>query len=151
MALPLELVRGTFSQELEAARRVAARAGFELDADVDGLTIKATFHAPAGRDFILHGRFDDYPSQPPFLEFEDPATGERGTAGSLPRSADSFFHSGCSICAPFNRNAYVKVHTNWQLAAWKTSTEQNVCWNQYSTMPKMLWLIASRIHDSNFN
>lgn len=146
MGLPVEVVRETFLQEFKRAEVVAGKAGFMLEGDSDALTIRASFTARDGEQYILVGDFDDYKAQPPLLDFEEFDTGKRGTHRAYPWSSyDSFFHGDPIICAPFNRKAYQKVHTNWQLSGWMTSTEQNVQWSQYTTMASMLALIHGRL------
>ena len=147
MALPADLVRCTFESELEQSRRIAGKAGFVLEADVDALTIRAVYKAPDGQEFILTGLFDDYKARPPLLDFEEPGTGRVGTKSAYPAGHDSFFHPKPIICAPFNRKAYAEVHADWPMPTWMGSTAQNVNWRQYSTMPSMLWLVHKRISD----
>jgi hypothetical protein len=146
MGLPVDVVRATFVQEFERAKVVAKAAGFGLEGDPVALTIRARFTAHDGEQYILVGNFDDYKAQPPMLDFEEFDTGKVGTHRAYPWSSyDSFFHGDPIICAPFNRKAYQKVHPNWQLSAWMTSTEQNVQWSQYKSMASMLTLIHGRL------
>jgi hypothetical protein len=146
MGLPAELVRATFQQELERAKIIADKAGFILEGDPAALAIRVWYTARDGEPYILVGEFDDYKAQPPLLDFEEFDTGKRGTHRAYPWSRyDSFFHTDPIICAPFNRKAYRKVHTNWQLAGWMNSTEQGVQWSQYTTMPSMLLLVHKRL------
>lgn len=146
MGLPTALVRATFQQEFERAKVIADKAGFVLEGDPEALTIRARYTAHDGEQYILVGDFTDYKAQPPMLDFEEADTGKRGTHRAYPWSSyDSFFHTEPIICAPFNRKAYQKVHTNWQLAGWMNSTEQGVQWSQFSTMPSMLLVIHKRL------
>jgi hypothetical protein len=145
-ALPLEIVRANFSRELPRALDCAQAYGWEWTTDLNALTIRVALTAQDGQRFILCGEFDDYKAKPPFLEFEEPDTGLRGTTKAYPTGHDSFFHStGPCICAPFSRKAYKDVHTGWRCVDWTTSTESNVRWSQYSTMAGMVALIHSRL------
>lgn len=147
MGLPGDLVRCTFESELEQAQRIAGKAGFGLEADVDALTIRAQYQAADGQEFVLTGLFDDYKARPPLLDFQEPGTDRVGTKAAYPAGIDTFFHSQPIICAPFSRKAYVQVHAGWPIASWMTSTEQGVNWKQYSTMAGMLLLVHKRVTD----
>lgn len=146
MTLPLEIARANFQQELPRAMECARAHGWDLTEDLDTLTVRVSFTALDNESFILCGAFDEYKAKPPFLDFEEPGTGQRGTAKAYPKGHDSFFHStGPCICAPFNRKAYKDVHPGWRCEDWTTSTESGVRWSQYSTMAGMLTLIHTRI------
>jgi hypothetical protein len=152
MGLPVEAVRLTFEEEFEKSRRRAELLGFELTGDVDLLKIRATFTALDGQKFILLGEFDDYKMQPPWLEFEEPDTGNVGTKRAYPKSKDSFFHGHPCICAPFSRKAYKDVHkSDWTFAGWTTAVVSNFNWAQYSTMPAMLVLVHTRLTDPEYH
>jgi hypothetical protein len=147
VALDLEVVRFNFEKELIRARERASLFKWGWKDDLDALTVRVEYTALDNERYILVGTFDDYKEKPPFLEFEEPGTGVRGSARAYPKGNDSFFHeTGPTICAPFSRKAYQAVHaSNWQFDNWMTSTESNVRWSQYSTMAAMLELIYSRL------
>lgn len=146
MGLAAEVVRLNFEKELARARSVAETRGFDLDADVDALTIRATFVAADGERFILVGAFDDYKAKPPLLEFEEPGTGVRGSKRAYPQTGnDSFFHGHPCICAPFSRKAYGNVHNDWDFSNWTNSQANGTDWRQYSTLASMLVLVHSRL------
>ena len=144
--MPVEIVRAHFERELPRALECARTLGWDLSDDRESLTVRAHYTALDGERFILCGTFDDYKAKPPFLEFEDPDTGQLGTMHAYPKGHDSFFHSkGPCICAPFSRKAYKDVHPKWRCEDWTTSTENKVRWAQYSTMAGMLSIIYTRI------
>ena len=141
------IVRAHFERELPTRARECARTlGWEWSEDLDALSVRAVYTARDSERFILQGTFDDYKAKPPFLEFEDPDTGQLGTMHAYPKGHDSFFHTaGPCICAPFSRKAYRQVHTTWRYEDWTTSKESNVRWAQYSTMAGMFLLIHTRL------
>lgn len=144
--VPAEIVRAHFERELPRARECARSLGWEWSENSDALTLRIVYTARDAERFILHGTFDDYKAKPPFLEFEDPDTGQLGTVHAYPKGHDSFFHStGPCICAPFSRKAYLNVHPRWRCEDWTTSKENNVCWAQFSTMAGMLLMIHTRL------
>jgi hypothetical protein len=145
-SLPLDIIRVNFERELPRARECAERHGWKWQDNVEGLIARAEFTALDGERFILQGEFDEYKAKPPFLEFEEPDTGMRGTRKAYPKSNDSFFHpNGPIICAPFSRKAYREVHKRWQFGDWMTSKENGVNWAQYSTIAGMFALVYNRI------
>lgn len=152
MDLPLEVVRFNFQSELEHAKRRAQVFGFNLEGDVQALTMRAEFVAADGEQYILVGKFDDYRLKPPILDFEEPGTGHVGTARAYPRHGpgDSFFHSPGIICAPFSRKAYDNIHKNWVMSEWARSTDNGTNWSQYSTIAQMLVLVHSKLSNPNF-
>lgn len=144
--MPIEIVRAHFERELPRAREWARSLGWEWSEDLDALAVRVVYTARDAERFILHGTFDDYKAKPPFLEFEDPGSGQLGTARAYPKGHDSFFHTtGPCICAPFSRKAYRNVHPGWRCEDWTTSKESNVCWAQFSTMAAMLVMIHNRL------
>ena len=146
MALPHEVVRLNFAQEVERARVLAKLHGWGWGDDPEKLTIRSTFEASDAEKYILVGSFDDYKAKPPLLDFEDPVTGKVGTPHAYPKSHDSFFNTtGPCICAPFNRKAYSALHGGWRFEDWTKSRESNVDWSNYSTMAGMLTLINTRL------
>jgi hypothetical protein len=145
-ALPIEIVRANFERELPRARECGQRLGWKWEDNCEALTVRAEFTARDGELFILHGEFDDYKAQPPFLEFEEPNTRTRGTPKAYPKGHDSFFHTtGPIICAPFSRKAYKQVHAMWRFDDWMTSRDSSVNWSQYSTIAGMFSLVYARI------
>lgn len=145
-AVPVEIVRAHFERELPRARECGRSLGWEWSEDLDALTVRVVYTARDAERFILRGTFDDYKAKPPFLEFEDPDTGQLGTVHAYPKGHDSFFQSkGPCICAPFSRKAYQNVHPKWRCEDWTTSKESNVCWAQFSTMTGMLLMIHARL------
>ena len=147
MALELEVVRFNLEKELIRARERARLFNWGWKDDLDALTVRVEYTALDNERYILVGTFDDYKEKPPFLEFEEPGTGVRGTPRAYPKGHDSFFNTkGPAICAPFSRKAYSAIHTSgWQFKDWMTSTEQGVRWSRYSTVAGMLEHIFWRL------
>lgn len=130
---------------------LASTAKWDIIPDFDHLSLLVRMRAHTGELFILDIRCDNYKETPPFFEFIDPDTGERGTRHAYPKTSDSFFHEGgLCICAPFSRKAYKSVvqtgpHADWSFADWQTSTVSNIRWSDYSKLGDMLGLIQTRL------
>lgn len=151
MAVDPEVTRQHIREELALVRDLATLNRWGIIPDYARLVVLVTMHAHTGELFIVEIQCDNYKEVPPFFEFIDPITGERGTRNAYPKSTDSFFHeSGPCICAPFNRKAYKSMvptgpHSDWTFGSWQTSTANSVNWANYSRLGDMLGLIHTRI------
>ncbi len=151
MAIDVEISRQHLRQELALVNGLAATSKWEIAPDLEHLLVTVKMHAHTGDLFVVEAKCDDYKEVPPFFEFIDPATGERGVRRAYPKTIDSFFHdSGPCICAPFSRKAYKSVvstgpHNDWTFGDWQTSRASNVNWSNFSRLGDMLGLIYTRI------
>lgn len=151
MAVDPEISREHLRQELALVNELAVTYGWEVAPDFDGLLVIVTMRAHTADRFIVEAGCDDYKEAPPFFEFIDPDSGERGTRHAYPKTTDSFFHdSGPCICAPFSRKAYKSAvptgpHGDWRFGDWQTSTASNVNWANFSKLGDMFGLIYTRI------
>ena len=127
MLVEREISRAILESELPAAQAWAARHGWQLDADLEGLRVTAsTLHPVDGRAVVLVGGFDDYKVLPPDWMFTAPDGTAGGpdawpARGTLPGGSGSIFHSVGVICAHFSRRAYAAYqgpHGNWDATAW---------------------------------
>ncbi len=151
MAVSPEVTRQYLEDELALVTDVATTYKWSVTPDFDKLVVLVTMSAHNGDLFVLEVRCDNYKETPPFFEFIDLDSGQRGTPRAYPKGPDSFFHSsGPCICAPFNRKAYKSVvgtgpHGDWNLGDWMTSSANNVPWANYSKLGDMLGLIQKRL------
>lgn len=151
MAVSLDVSRQHLRDEISLVQDLASSYGWEVAPDFDSLTVVVRMRAHTGDLFIVEVRCDNYKEMPPFIEFIDPDSGEKGTRHAYPRSSDSFFHdSGPCICAPFNRKAYKAVvpgapHGDWSPAGWMTSRANGRDWSNYSKLGDMLGQIQIRL------
>ena len=152
MAVHSDVSRQYIRGEMSLVEDLADLYGWEVDLDYDGLIVVVRMQAHTGDRFIVEARCDNYKEMPPFIEFTDPVSGEKGTARAYPKAkGDSFFHtSGPCICAPFNRKAYKGVvatgpHGEWNLSDWMNSTANGVRWSNCSTLGDMFGLIQTRL------
>jgi hypothetical protein len=151
MAVDPEITRQHIREELTLVKELAATYKWGVIPDYERLVVLVTMYSHTGDLFIVEIRCDNYKEIPPFFEFIDPDTGERGTQHAYPKTKDSFFHaSGRCICAPFNRKAYKSVvetgpHNDWKIGDWQTSTASGVQWSNFSKLGDMLGLIYKRI------
>lgn len=151
MPVDAEITRQHVRDELAVVEGLALLRGWEIIPDYETLVVRVTMYAHNGDQYIVEIECDGYKEQPPFFEFIDPDSGERGTPRAYPRASDSFFHdSGPCICAPFNRKAYKSgvptgPHAEWNFGDWQTSTANGVQWANYSKLGDMLGAIYTRI------
>jgi hypothetical protein len=151
MAVDPNLTREILKEELARVREYGKTFKWGVIPDLPNLKVLVTMYAHTDDLFIVEITADDYKEKPPFFEFVDPETGERGTRHAYPQGHDSFFHdSGPCICAPFNRKAYKNVvatgpHQDWPLGDWMQSKANNFDWSRVTTLADMLSLIQNRL------
>jgi hypothetical protein len=152
MAVSPEITRQHLREELSLLEDLATTYNWEVTTDFNHLVLLVKMRAHNDDHFILEIRCDNYKEMPPFFEFIDPDSGQRGTPHAYPKGkGDSLFHnSGPCICAPFNRKAYKSIvdtgpHGDWSLGDWMTSTANSVQWTNFSKLGDMLGLIQNRI------
>jgi hypothetical protein len=153
MAVDAAVSRALMEQELADVRELALLHGWSIAIDPDLPKFTATLAAHNGDRFFLQVECDDYRELPPYFEFLDPETRERGTKRAYPyKSGESFFHEAPCICAPFNRKAYKAVfangpHADWSLANgdWAKSTANGYTWSNISRLGDMLHVIQTRL------
>jgi len=156
MAVNVEISRQYVRQELALAEELAATCRWEVTPDLDRLVVLVKMRAHTGDLFVVEAKCDDYKEVPPFFEFIDPDTGERGTRHAYPKTTDSFFHdSALCICAPFSRKAYKSAvptgpHEDWKFGDWQTSTASNVHWSNFAKLGDMFGLIYTRVSRPDF-
>ncbi len=156
MSVGPEITRAVMREELALIKDIARTYKWGVIPNFASLTIMTTMYSYTGDLYIVEMTLDDYKELPPFIEFIDPETGEKGTRHAYPKSTDSFFHdSGPCICAPFSRKAYKSVtnktgpHEDWHLGDWKTSKAQNYDWSNASNIGGILLMIQSYIFRSD--
>lgn len=151
MAVSPEITQQHLQEELALVEDLATTYNWEIAPDFEHLAVVVKMQAHNGDRFILEISCGNYKELPPFFEFIDPESGQRGTPHAYPKGGDSFFHtSGPCICAPFNRKAYKSVvstgpHADWNLGDWITSTANGIQWANFSKLGDMLGLIQNRL------
>ncbi len=141
-----EIARFNFEKELPRARERAKSLNWGWKENLETLSLRVEYQALDNELFILLAQFDDYKEKPPYLEFEEPLTGLKGTPRAYPKGHDSFFNTtGPCICAPFSRKAYEQIHGGWRTSDWMSSKENNTRWAQYSTIAAILENIYNRL------
>jgi len=120
--VPEAVTRAVLAEEFPPAEAWAARHGWELSANLDGLRLQArTVHPLDGEPLLIIATFDGYRAVPPAWKLVDPETGET-TNHSFPQPGpvgpglSSIFHGSLVICAPWNLLAYSDhggPHANW--------------------------------------
>jgi hypothetical protein len=145
------VTRAVLSEELTAMGPIGAAYNWEVVPDLPGLKVSIKMRAHNSDLFIVEVDLENYKEWPPFFEFTDPDSGQRGTRRAYPSSTDSFFHdSGPCICAPFNRKAYKQVvatgpHSDWSFGDWMMSRANNYDWSRANTLGDMLLMIQTRL------
>lgn len=151
MAVDREISRAVMETELALVRDAACTHKWGVIPYWPELRLIVTMYSHTNEIFIVEFTCDYYKELPPYIEFIDPQSGERGTRHAYPRSSDSLFHdSGPCICAPFSRKAYKPFystgpHNDWSPGDWTTSKVNDCDWSNYSTLCDMIGLIQTRI------
>lgn len=151
MAVDPNLTREILREEIIRVREYGKTFKWGVIPDFPNIKVLVTMYSHTEDLFIIEISADDYKEKPPFFEFIDPETGERGTRHAYPRGHDTFFHdSGPCICAPFSRKAYKNVvatgpHQDWALGDWMQSKANNFDWSNITTLADMLSLIQDRL------
>jgi len=141
-------------QEIADCGNDASRWGWifsEIDEEKQRFTVR--MKSPIDQnEFIIEIKFDQYKSQPLFIEFIEPSTGNRGTLKAYPRSlgkAGGFFHNNPCICHPCSRKAYrveerpQAPHSDWNMSGW----QQNPKVGSLTNLRAILQAIYIRISD----
>jgi len=155
MPVDPEITRAILRQELPAVQELGRTHHWGIIPNLARLVVTVTMYGYNGDLFILEAECTDYKEVPPFFEFLDPDTGERGTKHAYPKGHDTFFHTAPCVCAPFNRKAYktmdpVGPHADWSLGDWMQSTAQNITWENYATLASMFGLVQTRLSREEF-
>ncbi len=113
-------------QELEACKEDIALYGWEISSiDEPNQVFTVKMKSPIDNQvFIVEIKFDNYKEIPPYIEFIDPTTGQRGSKIAYPASkgrTGSFFHTNACICHPCSRKAYGGLHKDWALSGWQSN------------------------------
>lgn len=138
--------------ELPPAEGWAARVGWRLSFDRDGLILDAHCLHPADKKpLLLTAEVDSYRALPPAWRFVDPETRVATPAATPSRdpvgSRSSVIHSVGVICAHFSRTAYKEYKDNaphggtWTLAHW-AQVREGV---QAHTIAEMLAVIEQHL------
>jgi hypothetical protein len=142
------VTRAVLAAETAAITTWAARHGWDVRIDEDGLTLEAgTVHPASQATIVFHADLDGYPALPPAWTCRDSAGEVTPSAfplpGTRPGVSGSIFHPGLVICAPWNRLAYAThggPHNDWgDLTGWKTVSGGH---SQAHTLPDMLTALA---------
>lgn len=144
------VTRAVLEQELEEVRALGRTHKWGIIPDFAHLTVTVTMYSHTGDLFIIEARCDNYKEVPPFFEFIDPITGDRGRKAAYPKGNDTFFHDAPCICAPFNRKAYKTIdplgpHGDWNIGDWTHCTANGTAWENYSRLADMFGLIQTRL------
>jgi hypothetical protein len=119
------VTRELLDEQLKDIRSVADTHGWQVDADLDAITVEVTMESPDdGEEYIVRLECHGYDAEPPLVEMVDPETGDVGTpyayfddGHSLTANSD-----GPIICHRFNRRVYEEsgIHDDWNdLSGWQ--------------------------------
>lgn len=142
-------------KELAAAQRLGRHHGWvfsDLDEGRPSFTVKLT--SPVDKEeYNIEFLLDNYKELPPFIEFFDPKTKERGTRRCYPKdqrggNEGSIFHETPCICHQSNRKAYKDYggpHQDWMpnLSNWVSHAGGLI------TVGDILQMIQARISDKD--
>lgn len=151
MAVAAAVTRQIIEEEITSVQTLAEAYGWEVLPDLPSLKVVSKMKAHNGDRFVIEAECENYKEWPPFFDFIDPDSGERGTPRAYPKTTDGFFHSsGPCICAPFNRKAYKSIvstgpHGDWTVGDWMMSRANGFDWSRVRTLGDMLSMIHARI------
>lgn len=154
MAMPVDrqVTVAIVERELAAARRLGAHYGWKFSSVVaEKPSFYVTIQSAIDKE-VYHVDFelDDYKEMPPYIEFINPATGERGSKRCYPMDTHpeggAIFHAMPCICHPCSRKAYARYrgpHADWdaQISNWQALAKG------LTGIPEILLMIQARIND----
>jgi len=148
------LTRDLVASQLEDIRALAATNGWELDAELENLIVKATMTSPIdGEKYIVHVECEGFDEDPPYVEMENPETGKLGgddayfdDRGGSRKSliANSDGKEDPILCHQFNRRVYEEdtaPHNDWTMGDWQSEA------GELTTLGDILVAIYHRISD----
>lgn len=151
MSVLPEISLDHIERELEEASSFLSKTSIEIDTsmlNVDNLVFRASFTAPKDDElYIAEFECDNYREIPPYVEFINPETGERGTKNSYP----NVFHGNPCICARFNRKTYssnADIHSDWKYGDWQKEDAINHLGGMLSHIYNAL---RSRMNNREYN
>ena len=137
-------------QELEACKEDASLYNWEIspiDEPNQFFTVKMTSPID-NQKYLIEIKFDNYKEAPPYIEFIDLSTGQKGTKNAYPSSkgrTGAFFHQNVCICNPCSRKAYGTLHNDWTLAGWQSNEKTG----SLTTLRTILEAIYCRISNED--
>ena len=151
-----DVTRALLREQLSHVRSLADDHGWEINADLDALTLKVAMHSPVDdEEYIVHFDCTDYDAQPPFVEMVDPATGELGTPNAYfdDRDGPGQFLIAYPdkerpvLCHRFNRRVYEEdgIHDGWEnIAGWQQEA------GNLTNLGDILTYIYRRLHEPHY-
>lgn len=137
-------------EELANCQQDRLRYGWDVsEIDEANQTFTVRMKSPVDDQlYIIEIKFDNYKEWPLYIDFIDPATGEKGTKKAYPTNSkfDGFFHGMPCICHPASRKAYKDYngpHNDWNITGW----QQNSGVGTLTDIRAILRAIYSRISD----
>lgn len=148
MTVAQEISRDIIRAELNQTQPLVKTFGWVLEEKLEQLIFTVRIRSSIdNEEYVMEFKCDNYKETPPFIEFINPVTGERGTRKVYPKNGNGFFHSTPCICAQFNRKAYKEFggpHGDWSIGNWINLRPE------VSTLGDMITLIQRLINNRNF-
>ena len=153
MTLPPNIVNDIVCEELKKCTSLQSESfcisPYDEHSQVFTVHIKSKID---DEEYLLEVKCDNYNEYPPYLEFLDPITNERGTKNAYPYcNGDGFFNTALCICNPCSRKAYVTgmPHNNdWNMVGWKENDRVNSLNTLYTILKAILYRINSSTYYS---
>lgn len=148
MAVDKEISKEIIRAELNQIQPLIKTSGWTLEEKMEELSLTISLRSSVdNEEYIMEFRCDNYKEWPPFIEFIDPATGEKGIRRAYPKNGNGFFHQHPCICAQFNRKAYSQYggpHGDWDIGNWMNLRPE------VGTLGDIIILIQRLINNKNF-
>lgn len=121
MTVDINVTRMILQEEFEAMENIASNWNWIKAADYDRLVVTVEMQSAIDQQvYIVEARCNDYRAIPPYFEFIDRQSGQRGTSHCYP-AGGSYFHPKPCVCVQWNRKAYQTEggpHGDWPMANW---------------------------------
>ena len=149
MAVAPDVTREIVKAELLQVRHLARSYGWDIREKLEDLVFTVNLKSSVDKEeYLMEFQCDNYKEWPPFIEFIDIQTGERGIKKAYPKNGNGFFHTHPCICAEFNRKAYKQhgggPHAEWDVGNWMRARPQ------INTLGDIIILIQRLLNNNNF-
>lgn len=148
-----DVTRSLVKRQLEDVQELAPTNGWEVEADLDALTVEVRMQSPVdGEEYVVQLDCVGYDEKPPYVEMVHPETGEtghyeayfndRGKGKSLIAFGDG--KDDPVLCHQFNRRIYeddATPHSDWTMGDWQSDA------GNLTTLGDILLDIYHRISD----
>lgn len=152
-----DVTREILGEQLSHVRSLAGDHGWEVNVDLEALTVKVIMHSPVDDEvYIVHLDCTDYDAKPPYVEMVDPETGEHAVPNAYfdDRDGPGKFLIAYPdkerpiLCHRFNRRVYEEdgIHDDWEnISGWQQEA------GNLTNLGDILAYIYRRLHEPHYD